>query len=411
MSDTNLSPLLALRIIQALGGPGTPPEEGLQHFSVGLDPYLNVLDDEYLDRYIQYGGASFKMVVGIYGGGKTHFLYSLRDRARAKHYAVSYVSLKSSGESPFYALDLVYKAIAAGLLPPDDGTDQHIDRGIRSFLRAWYGKRLQTYQTQEMSLDRARECLADDIRQIDLPNLNYRTAVRKALESYHNNRQEAFDQVCQWLQGEGFDRRALQHYGINQKLDRSTAFPMIRAMVRMVRELGYSGLVVLLDEAERIPSLSTRNREQLLSNLREMIDECGQSSFEGMFIVYAVPDQNFLEGRTQVYEALKQRLSTVFTEINPTGVKVMLEQTVGDHTMFLHTLGTKLAQIYEVAYQCSFDAQELNEMVIMVADWAEDQRFGDEGYKRLFVQTMVAGLHYLNHHGICPTLTEITRKP
>ena len=39
-----------------------------------------------------------------------------------------------------------------------------------------------------------------------------------------------------------------------------------------------------------------------------------------------VPDESFLEGRTNVYEALNQRLATVFeNELNPTGVKIDLE--------------------------------------------------------------------------------------
>ena len=406
------SPRIAQRIIQEVSSHGTPPEEGLQYFSVGLDPYLKVLDDEYLQQYIKDGGATFKLVVGIYGGGKTHFLYSLRDRARAQKYAVAYVSLKSSGESPFYALDLVYKAIATRLLPPTSGDDseQPPEPGIRTFLKAWHGQRLSECQAQGMSTDRARERIYDDINQIEIPSLSFRNAIRRALQALHNNQQEIFDLICQWLLGEGFDQRALKPYGILQKIDRTTAFQMIRAIGRMVRELGYKGLVVLLDEAERMSSLSTKNREQHLSNLREVIDECGQSSFEGILFAYAVPDQNFLEGRTQVYEALRQRLSTVFTEINPTGVKIMLEQTVSDPVDFLCKLGHKLTDVYQIAKKdCTLDPQQVDETVRLIAEWAADQRYSDEGYKRLFVKTIVQGLNVLRSYNRCPTIDELTK--
>lgn len=407
-ATTSLSSALARQIIQALGGSGTPPEYGLEHFSVGLAPYLDVIDDEYLDGYIKDGGANFKMVVGIYGGGKTHFLYCLRDRAWQHSYAVSYVSLKSSGESPFHALDLVYKAIVAGIgATPQGGAQPSHERGIRAFLKSWYGERLAQYRSGGMSVDRSRQAVAEDIQQIEAPNLSFRNAIRHALDAYHNDRQEAFDTICQWLQGEGFDSKTLRSYSITQKIDRTTAFQMIRSLGQIVRALGYQGLVVLLDEAERIPSLSTRNREQHLSNLREIIDECGQSSFEGMLLVYAVPDENFLQGRTQIYEALTQRLNTVFSTLNPTGVKIMLERTINDHISFLQTVGEKLAEVYSVAYNVSLDPVLVEQTVADVAEWAEEQRFSDEGYKRLFVQNMIKALHFLRHEGRKPSIADL----
>jgi len=407
-ATTSLSPSLARQIIQSLGGSGTPPEYGLEHFSVGLAPYLDVIDDEYLNGYIKDGGANFKMVIGIYGGGKTHFLYCLRDRAWQHGYAVSYVSLKSSGESPFYALELVYKAIVAniGATPHGDAQPNH-ERGIRAFLKNWYGERIAHYQRKGMSVDRSRQSVAEDIQQVESPNLSFRNAIRHALDAYHNDRQETFDTICQWLQGEGFDSKTLRTYGITQKIDRTTAFQMIRSLGQIIRALEYQGLVVLLDEAERIPSLSTRNREQHLSNLREIIDECGQSSFEGMLLVYAVPDENFLRGRTQIYEALTQRLNTVFSTLNPTGVKIMLERTVNDHISFLQTVGERLAEIYCVAYTTSLDSFLVKETVAMVAEWAEEQRFSDEGYKRLFVQNMIKALHYLRLQGKQPSIADL----
>src|SRR5204863_5649818 len=93
-----LSPQRAKRIIQQLGGSGQPPDYGVQYFSVGLDDYLNVIDEEYLSSYIRDGGSIFKLVEGIYGGGKTHFLYCVRDKGWAHGFVVSYISLKTGGE-------------------------------------------------------------------------------------------------------------------------------------------------------------------------------------------------------------------------------------------------------------------------------------------------------------------------
>ncbi len=406
----SLSRILARKIIEQVGSSGQPPEEGLHHFSVGLESYLRVIDAEYLNDYIREGGAAFKMVVGLYGGGKTHFLYSVRDQAWNHGYAITYVSLKSSGECPFHALELVYKAIVGGIVPtlPAEERERGYDRGIGVLLRAWYGQRYQSYVEEGMSTDMTRERLRDDIESLDIgPSISFRNAIRSALLALHNQREEAFNTVCQWLLGEGFDRRLHTPYGIQQKIDRTTAMPMIRSLGRTMRALGYTGLVILLDEAERIPSLSTRNKEQHLSNLRELIDECSHSLFAGIMVFYAVPDENFLEGRTQVYEALVQRLSTVFDTPNPTGVKILLERTITDHVAFLCQIGYRLASIYSTAYQVVFPENALDQLIPAIAAWAERVRFGDEGYKRLFVQTLIRGLEILHRQNRIPTVEEL----
>ncbi len=407
----SLSRTLARRIIEHLGSSGQPPEEGLHHFSVGLEPYLDVIDREYLRDYISDGGAAFKMVVGLYGGGKTHFLYSIRHLAWTREYTVAYVSLKSSGECPFHALELVYKAIAGSVVPPlaADEREHSSDRGIGSLLRAWYGQRYQAYVQEGMSVDMTHERLRDDIESLEIgPSISFGKAIRSALMALHNQSEEDFNNVCQWLLGEGFDRRIHPRYGIQQKIDRTSAMSMIRSLGRTVRDLGYTGLVILLDEAERVPSLSTRNREQHLSNLRELIDECSQLTFAGIMVFYAVPDENFLEGRTQVYEALNQRLITVFNMLNPTGVKILLEGTIEDHVAFLSQVGERLSWIYSTAYTHTFQSGDLDQMIRSIAAWAERVRYGDEGYKRFFVQKLIQSLGILHREGRIPDIEELS---
>ncbi len=182
---------------------------------------------------------------------------------------------------------------------------------------------------------------------------------------------------------------------------------MIRSLLRWIRQIDYSGLVVLLDEAERVPSLSTKQRQAHLSNLREIIDECGHTNFQGIMIFYAVPDENFLEGNTQIYEALRQRVSTVFEVLNPTGVKIELEKVISDPIPFLCEVGKKLAHVYEIAYSHEFDRSALEKTITMIAEMAHEQRFGDIGYKRLFVQTLIRGLHFLCKKGTPPTISEL----
>ncbi len=171
-------------------------------------------------------------------------------------------------------------------------------------------------------------------------------------------------------------------------------FSILRSLVQWVRNIGYSGLVILFDEAEQIPSLSTRQRELTLSNLRELIDACMYTSFRHVMIFYALPDERFFEGPSHIYEALKQRISSVFDFFNPSGVKIKLENTKGDPLALLEEIGYKLKYIFETAYGVRFPSQ-IENVIKIVAQEAYERRFGDIGYIRLFVQGIIKVFHLL----------------
>jgi hypothetical protein len=396
-------------IVESVGQNGTPPEYGVQFFTFGLDTYLSVLESEYMSSFIKQGGATFKMVVGVYGGGKTHFLYCTRDLAWKHNFVVSYVSL-SPNSCPFHRLDMVYKSVVQGMtapLSPDELLSGH-ERGIVPFLRSWYATKQQYYARKGLSGGELREALKGVIEDIrDIESITFANAVRSAFEALMNKNEEGFGDICQWLLGEAYVRAVHRKYGILQQIDKTTAFPMFRSLLQWIREIGYSGLVVLLDEAERVPSLSSGKRELHLNNLRELIDQCGHASFQGVAVFYAVPDENFLEGRTQIYEALRQRVATVFDTLNPTGVKIELEKVSIEPISFLAQVGERLRQIYEVAYDHRIDDTASRDTMHTVAAAVYEQRFGDIGYKRLFVQKAIQALHFLRQKGRAPSLDEL----
>jgi hypothetical protein len=400
---------VARAIIEHVGAHGVPPTYGSHFFTAGLDPYLRVIESEYLGSFIAEGGSSFKMIVGAYGGGKTHFMYALRDLAWRHNFVVTYVEL-SPRDCPFHKLELVYKAIVTNLLPPTEPEEllKGTERGIASLLRGVFA---DTYrQLTARGMDRDDPNFIDALLSCCFPlketeSISFGNAIKAAMRALSNDREAEFSEVCQWLRSEGFDRYVHGPKGIWERIDRTTAMSMLRSLGQWVRSVGYSGLVVLFDEAERVPSLSSGQRDLHLNNLRELIDECSHPEFQGFLICYAVPDEGFLEGTAQVYEALRQRVSPVFEAINPTGVKIDLERLISNPVSLLCEVGTKLVAVYEVAYGHSFDPSEKDKLVLEVANFAYEQRFGDIGYKRVFVQTLIRCLHEWRLSGAIPKVS------
>jgi len=399
VNEEALTPVVARKIIETVGGQGTPPEFGFQYFTVGLDDYLRTLEDDYFRSFIREGGSSFKLVIGNYGSGKTHFLYCVRALAWKCNFIVSYVVL-SPEHSPFYALEKIYKEIVANLAYPQSSEElvHGYRRGIESLISFWYSKKYNELKEKAEKLSEGSiwEGLMSYASSLSpYESTSFRNAMKEAFLSTAEKRYEDLSLVVQWLKGENPPKDILKRYGIFERIDKSTAFKMIRSLAQWIRDIGFSGVVVLFDEAEQIPSMSSKQVGLLLNNLRELIDECGHDNFKNTMWFYAVPDENFLEGRALVYEALRQRTATVFnSKLNPTGVKIYLEKIPSDSVESLKEIGRKLAKIYEVAYGIKFNYSDLEKTIEEISHAVYEKKF-EVGYKRLFVQSIVKAFHVM----------------
>ncbi len=369
---------LARIMINTIGGYGTPPEFGIEYYTVGLEPYLKVLEDDYFNFPGRQSISTFKLIVGNYGGGKTHFLYSIRNLAWKYNYATSYVSL-SAIECPFDRLELVYKKIVSNICTPLAEKDMlgAYEIGIEALLRKWYNQVRE--ERDFISLIKGLE------------SISYANCIKGALSNLVADDEDGFLALIQWLKGEDIARELKLRYRISERIDRTSAFRMLRSLIQFINTIGYSGVIFLFDEAERGMSISSaRDKRRALDNLRQIVDECGNSRLPGAMFFYAVPDENLLlEGTGGVYEALRQRLRSSFTKINPVGVKIDLEKIEVAPEEFLLRLGEKLARIFESAYDFEFDQNILSRSIKNIAGSALEMQMLDISYKRIFVVGMI----------------------
>ena len=393
----------AKAILSKLGSTGTPPEFGIETFSVGLDHYLKVLESEYLQGVLKYNLSSFKLVVGNYGGGKTHFLYSVRNLAFRNNYAVAYATL-SPTECPFDRLELVYRQIVSNLMPPmnEEDLSKPWEKGIEPLLRHWYHKiRSQGAGVGgQGSVDGAQGVsnLRDYVSSLKgTESSSFLNAVKAAFNALVAEDEDAFSSVVQWLKGEEIGQDIRAYYRISERVDKTTAFRMLRSLIQWIHGIGYSGLILLFDEAERGMSISsTRDRRRALDNLRQLVDECGNSRLPGAMFFYAVPDENLLlDGTGGVYEALKQRLRSAFAEMNPVGVKIDLEKLDLEPMEFLRALGLKLLNLFESAYVTELPKNEAQKALDLLGSLALSAFAYDVSYRRLFVVGAIEAFHKL----------------
>lgn len=380
---------LAREIIEKVAV-GNPPLFGIEHYTAGLDPFLNVIEKEYLQDFIKNGGASFKALIAGYGGGKTHSLFCIQSLAWKHNYATSYIVL-SPTETPFHDPSAVYRALVKNLSLPPDRTDDNYGfaeptKGIDNLIKDWYYRNKSNFENERQNLKERFN------RMPSFEDPIFTKAIRMAFISLVDEDEEKFEELSQWLMGYVNDRKTLNKYGL-LKVDKSKAFPMMRSLPQWLTWAGYSGLVIMFDETEQISSFNSKQKELILSNLRQLIDECG-NRFKNVLIFYSMPDEEFLNSRGLTYEALKQRLSSIFRYNNPTGVKIRLDDLTNDPKSTYVEIGKKLVHIYEVAYENKFEESKINGAIETIANVCIKRKIASS-HKRDFVKSVISALHLL----------------
>ena len=394
--------MLARQVISHLASSGTPPEEGVELYSVGFDDYIHTLREEYLENLIPKGLSTFKLVIGSYGGGKTHFLYLIRNLARHLGYVVGYVSLSPS-EAPFSHMESIAQVLMNAWEFPLEafGMDEHYqyNRGIESFLYFYY-----TYLLKKLQLHNApAHVIQERLSALTIPPVessSFHSALTHALRALSENDTATFTKIVQWLKGEPVPPSMLYEYGIVERFDKRTAFRLIRSFAQWVASQEFKGTVILFDEAERALSLFQKKAFiSAMDNLRQWIDECGSRRFPAVLTLYAVPDEYHLTDKPgPQYEALRQRLQTIFDINDPLGVKIYLERLSIPPDEFLMKLGIKLTQLFEKAYNVLFPEELVRQNLNILVHKEIQLRYADVSYRRVFVTTWIPVLQKMRAH-------------
>ncbi len=406
MTDTTLSRPLARHIIEILGSFGTPPTRGVQHFNVGNQSLLQALDDFYLSSYLQDGGAAYKMVVGDYGSGKSHFLYCLRDVAWERNFAVVKVDL-SPTETPYNDQKLVYQAVASNIIWHEPAAGVSDESGLTRFLQGTLERIVGSDLSLETLQNPLYRALIDTLEATSVDSGAYQTAVIAYFDNLIREHDERLDSLTRWLMGEPTspdDTKILREVGVTGKITKPNAFRMLRSLCQIVRALSYSGLILLFDEVDRMASVGGKAEKLATDTLREVIDRT-REDLPGAMFVYAVPPQ-FISDIVPKYPALQQRVRAPgrFSHVNHFSPLISLDHLDLDEDDLMLAIGEKLIPIYETAFDTQLDHTVQRANAVILANVARDI-FLDVSHRRLFVKSFVVELAR-QHHGQEHTITE-----
>ena len=309
-----ISPRRRREIVSALRG-GTVPQQGLDVLAVGLQRFETAIDEEL--SAVSAGGAVFKAVRGEYGAGKTFFSRWLVERARRAGFASAEVQI-SETETPLHKLETVYRRVTENL-----ATAEFPPSAFREVVDGWFFSLEQDVLASEMVQPSDTAGLATAVDTLLERRLLVVSQTAPAFASALRGYRAAVvagdavqaDGLIGWLGGQPHVASSVRRSaGVRGELDHFGAFGFLQGLIAVLRDSGYAGLVIVLDEVETLQRVRGDVRDKALNALRQLVDEVNSGRFPGLYLLITGTPA-FFEGTQGVQRLapLAQRLSVDFT--------------------------------------------------------------------------------------------------
>ncbi|WP_322749522.1 MULTISPECIES: BREX system ATP-binding protein BrxD [unclassified Frankia] len=333
---------------------GAVPAAGLDLLAVGLDRFERAAAEDLAT--VAAGGSVFKAVRGEYGSGKTFFTRWLAEQAKKAGLTTAEVQI-SENETPLHKLETVYRRLTERLttatFPPS---------ALRQVVDGWfYALEEDILATDETTgdettgddaaaLDRAVDELVDRrLAEVGRTAPAFAAALRGYRAALAAGDEATAAAVLAWLGGQphvaASARRAA---GVRGDLDHFGALGFLQGLLVVLRDSGFRGLLLVLDEVETLQRVRSDARDKALNALRQLIDEVHSGRFPGLFLVITGTPA-FYDGPQGVQRLapLAQRLATDFTANpkfdNPRAVQLRL---AGFTEASLVELGGRVRDLY-----------------------------------------------------------------
>jgi hypothetical protein len=307
MAISKLPKRVTTALINALGA-GVVPRVGLEHIAVGREQEMQVLLQD-LDN-IAGGGAAFHFVIGRYGAGKSFTLQLVRNHAMEKGFVVADADitperrLAGGGGSSVATYRELMKNLSTKARP-DGGA-------LSTILERWIAG-IQTQVAQESGKKPADEGFDDQveakIREVtqdvaDLVNgFEFANVIIAYWNGYRTDNDTQKESALRWLRGEFSTKtEAKAALGVRVIIDDENWYDYVKLVARFVADIGYKGLLVMLDEVIHLYKISTSvSRQNNYDKLLAMFNDAMQGRVTHLGILIGGTPQFLEDPRRGLY--------------------------------------------------------------------------------------------------------------
>ena len=294
-------------IIQSLRA-GVTPKTGLQHIQVGRVKEVEALLKD-IERIID-GGSAFRLTIGDFGSGKSFFLQLIRIIALEKGLVTIHADLgpdRRLHATGGQARNL-YSELMRNLATRTKSDGNALTSVVERFITEARKKAKATGEKVGVVIEKRLNHLTELVGGYDFA---------KVIASYWEGHKEEDEQLkidsVRWLRGE-FSTKTDARKALNVRsiVTDASVYDHLKLLSLFVRQAGYGGLLVILDEMVNLYKLSSKqarvsNYEQIL----RMLNDCLQGSAEYIGFLFGGTPDFLYDPRKGLhsYEALQSRLA------------------------------------------------------------------------------------------------------
>ncbi|MFC4352274.1 ATP-binding protein [Fodinicurvata halophila] len=294
-------------IIQSLRS-GVTPRLGIQHIQVGRAKEIEALTQD-LDR-IADGGSAFRLVIGEYGSGKTFFLGVIRSIALQKKLVCINADLSpdrrlhASGGQARNLYSELMRNMATRNKPDGNALNSVVERFVTEARKEADS---QGRNVQDVIHDRL-SALTEMVGGYD-----FASVINAYWRGHEEGNETLKTNAIRWLRAEYSTKtEARSDLGVRTIIDDASLYDALKLMSLFVRQAGYSGLLVNLDEMVNLYKLaSAQARRANYEQILRMLNDCLQGSVEGLGFLLGGTPEFLMDPRKGLYsyEALQSRLA------------------------------------------------------------------------------------------------------
>lgn len=333
-------------LIMALKNGSVPPT-GVEEIRIGRE--LEIEEFRYLLKKVNDGKAITRFINGEYGSGKSFFLKNIEEMAFKDDFVVSKVTL--GGNVPFNKIEIVYRNIVKNLRCKTGTSLEHIIEKWITHLQMMAYDQTSDPIKQNLIIKENMHSELDSARKHSNP---FVVAIEKYHEAIKTGDYETAKYAQAWLRGDSNIPYTIKRkFGVKGDVDRENAFKFLEALAAFLKSIGYSGLVVLIDEAEHILTLHSKDiRDVAYDYIRRIYDDCNENIFKNTLFIFAGSTDFYGDIRKGVpsHLPLYERIHEDVLDPNNPDMRKPLIELEGFKKEELNELAKRLIVLHEQVY-------------------------------------------------------------
>ena len=294
-------------ILQSLRA-GVTPRTGLQHIQVGRVKEVEALIKD-VERIID-GGSSFRLIIGEFGSGKSFFMQLIRIIALEKGLVTIHADLApdrrlhaTGGQARNLYAELMHN-LSTRTKPDGNALTSVVERFITESRKKAKASGEKVNGVIEKRLNHLNELVG---------GYDFSKVISSYWQGYKEEDEQLKIDAVRWLRGEFSTKTdARNALGVRSIVTDSSVYDHLKLLSLFVRQAGYGGLLVILDEMVNLYKLSSKQAR--LSNFEQilrMLNDCLQGSAEYIGFLFGGTPEFLFDPRKGLYsyEALQSRLA------------------------------------------------------------------------------------------------------